>query len=107
MIATRKTIILFFYLFICSAVYSQLQAVYNFQKDDSSLKKSYFEQAFQNKNKLISSLGNEHKKDYEEIYEARFSEVAKLLQSTRAVSDRQVHNYLQSLLKKITDVNPA
>ena len=104
---TRKAIILFFHLFIFSAVFPQLRPVYNFQKDDSILKKTYYEQALQDKNKLISSLGSEYKKDYQEIYEARFSEVSKLLQSARAVTDREVHNYLQSVLKKITDVNPA
>src|SRR4030095_10560202 len=103
---TRKAIILFFHLFICSAVFPQLRPVYNFQKDDTILKKAYYEQALQNKNKLISLLGSEYKKDYQEIYEARFSEVSKLLQSTRAVTDREVHNYLQSILKKITDANP-
>ncbi|HMK18987.1 MAG TPA: M48 family metalloprotease [Chitinophagaceae bacterium] len=103
---TRKAIILFFHLFICSAVFPQLQTVYNFQKDDSILKKTYYEQALQNKNKLISSLSSEYKKDYQEIYEARFSEVSKLLQSVRAVTDREVHNYLQSILKKITEANP-
>ena len=102
----RKAIILFFHLFIYSAVFPQLRPVYNFQKDDSILKKAYYEQALQNKNKLISSLGNEYKKDYQEIYEARFSEVSKLLQSTRAVTEREAHNYLQSILKKITDANP-
>ena len=104
---TRKAIILFFHLFIFSAVFPQLRPVYNFQKDDSILKKTYYEQALQDKNKLISSLGSEYKKDYQEIYEARFSEVSKLLQSARAVTDREVHNYLQSILKKITEANPA
>jgi len=104
---TRKAIILFFHLFIFSAVFPQLRPVYNFQKDDSILRKAYYEQALQNKNKLISSLSSEYKKDYQEIYEARFSEVSKLLQSTRAVTDREVHNYLQSILKKITEANPA
>lgn len=103
---TRKAIIFFFHLFIYSAVFPQLRPVYNFQKDDSIVKKAYYEQALQNKNKLISSLGNEYKKDYQEIYEARFSEVSKLLQSTRTVTDKDVNNYLQTLLKKITDVNP-
>ena len=103
---TRKAIIFFFHLFIYSAVFPQLRPVYNFQKDDSIVKKAYYDQALQNKNKLISSVGNEYKKDYQEIYEARFSEVSKLLQSTRTVTDKDAHNYLQSLLKKITDVNP-
>ena len=103
---TRKPITILFYLVICSSGFCQLRPVYNFQKDDSVLKKAYYEQALQNKNKLISSLGNEYKKDYQEIYEARFSEVSKLLQGTRTVTDKEAHNYLQSLLKKITDANP-
>jgi len=104
---TRKVITFFFCLVISSAVISQLRPVYNFQKDDSILKKTYYEQALQDKNKLISSLSSEYKKDYQEIYEARFSEVSKLLQSTRTVTDREVHNYLQSILKKIKEANPA
>ena len=103
---TRKPIIILIYLVTCSTVFCQLRPVYNFQKDDSVLKKAYSEQALQNKNNLISSLSNEYKKDYQEIYEARFSEVSKLLQSTRTVTDKEAHGYLQSLLKKIIDANP-
>ena len=103
---TRKAIIFFFCLVICPSVFPQLRPVYVFQKDDSGLKKTYYEQALQNKNKLINSLGNEYKKDYKEIYEARFTEVAKFLESTRFVTDKEVNSYLQSLLEKITDANP-
>src|SRR5688572_10825681 len=106
MTVTRRTIIFFFSLLICPAVFPQLRPVHNFQQDDSVLKKAYYEQALQNKNKLINSLGVEYKKDYKEIYEARFAEVEKFLGSTRAVTDKKVNGYLQSLLEKIRDANP-
>src|SRR5215204_5389927 len=106
MTAIRFTTILFFH-FVSSTVFSQLrQPVYNLQKDDTALKKTYYEQALQNKKTLISSLGATYKKDYQEIYESRFSTAAELLQSTRPVTEPEANNYLQSILKKIIDVNP-
>ena len=106
MTATRYSIILFFHL-ICSTVFSQLrQPVYNLQKDDTVLRRNYYEQALQNKNKLVNSLTATYKKDYQEIYESRFATVAELLQSSRPVTETEANNYLQSLLKKIIDVNP-
>jgi hypothetical protein len=102
-----RILTLLLHLLICPAVFSQLlQPVYNFQKDDTVLKRVYYEQALQNKNKLIGSLGSNYKKDYQEIYEARFKEVASLLQSSRSVTDPVAHNYLQSILTKILDANP-
>jgi Zn-dependent protease with chaperone function len=107
MTALNRAYTLFIFSLIHFAANSQLrQPVYNFQKDDSLLKKNYYEQALQNKNKLISSLGAQYKKDYQEIYEARFKEVAGLLQSSRSVTEPVAHKYLQSLLKKIIDANP-
>lgn len=102
---TRKAITFFFCLVICPAVFAQLRPVYVFQKDDSILRKAYYDQALQTKNRLINSLGNEYKKDYKEIYEARFAEVAKFLESTRAVTDKEVDSYLKSLSEKITNAN--
>ena len=105
--ATRIILTVLLHLIICQAVFSQLlRPVYNFQKDDTVLKRVYYEQALQNKNKLTGSLGSNYKKDYQEIYEARFKEVAGLLQSNRSVTDPVAHNYLQSILKKILDANP-
>ena len=106
MSTTRIATILFFQIIICAVGFSQLrQPVYNFQKDDTLLKKSYYEQALQNKNKLIGSLGTQYKKDYQEIYEARFKEVADLLQGSRSITEPIAHNYLQAVLKKIIDAN--
>jgi hypothetical protein len=107
MTAARITFALFFNFLLCSAVFSQLrQPVYNFQKDDTVLRRTYYEQALQNKNKLIGSLAPAYKKDYQEIYESRFETVADLLQSTRPVTEPGANNYLQSVLKKIIEVNP-
>jgi peptidase M48-like protein len=107
MTATRITFTVFLHLIICSTVFSQLrQPVFNFQKDDTVLRRTYYEQALQNKNKLIGSLGPTYKKDYKEIYESRFETVAELLQSSRPVTEKEANNYLQSILKRIIDVNP-
>jgi Zn-dependent protease with chaperone function len=88
--------------FSCAA---QLKPVYNFWKDDSLLKKSYYDQALQNQNTLISSLGKEHKEDYKEIYKLRFDQVSRMIQSSSAVTANEAHEYLQNLLKKIVDAN--
>ena len=107
MSVTSITFTLFLHVIICSTVFSQLrQPVYNFQKDDTVLRRTYYEQALQNKKTLIGSLGATHKKDYQEIYECRFETVAELLQSTRPVTDKEANDYLQSVLKKIIEVNP-
>ena len=102
--AIKPIFLLIFILFYFSS-FSQLKTVYDFQKDDSGLKKAYYGQALENNNKLINSL-KEYKKDYQEIYNARFKEVADLLQSSRSVTDQQAHNYLQAVLKKIVEANP-
>ena len=102
----KRAILLLFFSAIQFAVYSQLKPIYNFWKDDSLLKKSYYEQALQKQNSLISSLGKENKNDFKEIYKYRFDQVANLLQSSRTVTAPEAHQYLQDLLKKITDANP-
>ena len=104
--ALRTSFISFFLSTITLAGIAQLRPVYIFQQDDSLVKKSYYKQAFQNNNRLLSSLDKQYKDDYKEIYDARFSEVAKLLQGTRTVTAPEAHNYLQSVLKKIIDANP-
>jgi Zn-dependent protease with chaperone function len=107
MTAPRILITLFCQFIVCFTVLAQVrQAVYALQKDDTALRRAYYEQALKNKTKLMSSLGATYKKDYEEIYESRFKTAAELLQSSRSVTEPEANNYLQSLLKKITDVNP-
>jgi|KBSSwiS6_1023812.scaffolds.fasta_scaffold01431_3 Zn-dependent protease with chaperone function len=101
-----KLILILLFLAPHLCAYNQQKPVYKFQHDDSLLKTSYFKEASDQQKKLISSLGKEFKDDYKYIYESRFKEVSGLLQSNRAVTDPVAHQYLQSILKKITDVNP-
>jgi hypothetical protein len=98
------------FFFTCSIlnlhVASQLQPVYIFQKDDTLLKKKYYDQASQKKDKLISGLAKDYSKDYKKIYEDRFVQVGKLLKSTRTVTEAETNGYLQSLVQKVVDANP-
>ncbi len=88
--------------FSCAA---QLKPVYDFWKDDSVLKRSYYDRALKDKDQLVSSLGKDNKKDFKDNYESRFKIVAELLKSDRTVTAKEAHEYLQSILKKIVDAN--
>jgi Zn-dependent protease with chaperone function len=96
---------LFITLVLCTA--AQQTPVYVFQKDENATREKYYQQALANKESLINSLGKEHKKDYKEIYEARFKGVEELLKSSTTVTEPVAHAYLQSILKKIVGANPA
>lgn len=86
--------------------FGQLKPVYDFQQDDTLLRKTYYEQALAQQKKLISSLGKEYRDDYKTVYEDRFKSVAGLLKSRRVVTAAEAHDYLGTILKKITDANP-
>ncbi len=100
-----KVLLPLFFLAISISGFSQLQPVYEFQQDDTILRKSFYEQALQKQKALLSSIGNEHKDDYKRVYESRFNGVSAVLQSSRTVSAKEPHEYLQGILKKITDSN--
>ncbi len=102
----KKILAVFLLSAIALAGFPQLKPVYNFWTDDSLVKKRYYEQALKNKEDLVASLDKDQKKDYKEIYESRFVEVGSLLKSNRTVTEPAAHQYLQSILKKIIDVNP-
>jgi Zn-dependent protease with chaperone function len=103
----KKNYLLFFLAcFIYFPGLAQLQPVYSFQKDDTVLKKSYFEQSIRKKDLLLASLNTQYAKDYKEIYDDQFKEIGSLLQSTRSVTAPKAHNYLQSILQKIITANP-
>jgi hypothetical protein len=103
-----KTLLFSFLYFIWAiAANAQLKPVYSFQKDDTALRQSYYDQALKNKNDLVNSLGKQYKDDYKQIYEARFDEVADLLKTSRTVTAPEAHAYLQTILKKIVDANPG
>lgn len=89
---------------LCS--YAQLKPVYHFQVDDSLQKKEYYAQGSEQQKKLIGSLSKEYREDFKYIYEGRFELVSELFKGTKTVTDRKAHQYLQQVLKDITDVNP-
>ena len=108
-VATSRTLkhTLLFLPFFISTLFcaAQLQSLYSFQKDDSSLKKAYFDQSFSKKNRTIASLDKKYATDYKKIYEDHFNEIGKLWQSDRSVTSPGAHGYLQSIVQKIISVN--
>ena len=101
----KKTLIPLLLSVLHITAFAQLKPVYVFWQDDSLLKKNYYAQALAKQNTLISKLGKEYQDDYKEIYRNRFDEVAKLLKSNRTVTAPVAHEYLQKVLKQITDAN--
>ena len=89
-----------------SSVNAQLKPVYAFWKDDSLVKKDLFTQAQKNQDVLLDGLDKQYKDDYKMFYKYRFQGVRSLLKSDRSVTAAEPHQYLQSLLQKIVDVNP-
>src|SRR5438046_268192 len=71
----------FFFLLFLISFQTLAQQSYSFQKDDSILKKNYFEQSLKKKSVLLSSVDRNYVKDYKEIYETQFKEIGSLLQS--------------------------
>jgi Peptidase family M48 len=100
----RNAIFLPFFLITLSCV-AQLQPVFTFQKDDSLLKKSYYDQSAKKKAVLLASVDKKAAQDYKRIYEDQFREIGRLWQSDRSVTDPRAHEYLQSVVQKITAAN--
>ena len=102
-----KKTILFFHLIclFCLSGLAQLQGIFPFQKDDTILKKNYFEQSVKKKTVLLASTNEKYIKEYKEIYDNQFKEIGNMLQSTRIVTEPEVHGYLQSVLQKIIIAN--
>jgi Zn-dependent protease with chaperone function len=85
---------------------AQLQPVFSFQKDDTILRKSYYDQTVKKKDQSIASADKQYEKDYKEIYEDQFKEIAGLWKSTRPITSTEAHSYLQSIVQKIVGANP-
>jgi Zn-dependent protease with chaperone function len=102
----KRTFILLFLCAICLPFIGLSQTVYSIQKDDTILRKNYYEQSIKKKELLFASIGKEHARDYKNIYEEQFKEIGKLWQSTRPVTSPEAHTYLQSIVQKIVAANP-
>jgi predicted Zn-dependent protease len=100
----KSAIFLLFFLISLSCV-AQLQPVYTFQKDDSLLKKGYYDQSAKKKAVLLASVDKKTAPDYKKIYEDQFREIGRLWQSDRAVTAPVAHAYLQSVVQKIISAN--
>ena len=102
----RKRAILFsllhFIVFSCAA---QLSPAYTFQKDDTVVKRSYFNQTQEKKKNQLASIGKDYSKDYKKIYEGQFESISDFWQSSSIVTERTAHDYLQSIVQKVIAAN--
>jgi len=87
-------------------VVAQSQTSYIFWKDDTLIRKKYYDISMQKRRALIDATPKLHAKDYKEIYNHQFDEIGNLWKSTRPVTAPEVNNYLQSIVKKIVAANP-
>jgi Zn-dependent protease with chaperone function len=101
-----KFFILFFITIPVLFSTAQSQTSHIFWKDDTLLRKKYFDQSLQKKQALITSVPKQYARDYKEIYDHQFGEIGNLWNSTRPVTSPEVNNYLQSIVKEIKDGNP-
>lgn len=102
----KKAFLLLILSAINFAVFSQLKPVYNFQQDDTLLKRKYYDEALQKKKTLVSALKKDNIKDYKEAYDDMFEMVEDLLISPRSVTEKAADNYIKSLVAKIINANP-
>lgn len=83
--------------------------IYQFQEDDSLLKRKYYEESMRKKKSVIASFKEKKEKnadDYKSIYEGHFDEIGKLWLSSRTVTAREAHGYLQEIVARIVSSNP-
>jgi Zn-dependent protease with chaperone function len=96
----------FLLLFILTkATIGQLQSVYSFQKDDTILKRNYYQQSLKKKDGYLSAVTKENAADYKKIYDEQYELIKDLLTTSRSVTAPEPHGYLQSVLKKIVSAN--
>ena len=99
-----------FYLILCAVAIgtarAQLQPVFAFQKDDTSIKRKYFNEALQKKSTLVNSLADKNKKDYKQAYDDMFEMVEELLISSRSVTEQAADEYIKTVAGKIISSNP-
>ena len=86
--------------------YAQPLAENNLFKDDSVVKRVYYEQALKDHRAIIGGLPKENKEAYKKIYESRFLLVTDLFKTARSVTTADANNYLQQIVGKITSANP-
>jgi Zn-dependent protease with chaperone function len=101
-----RSFLSFVSLISCFTCIAQAEEVYPFWKDDTLLRKNYYDQSTRKKQLFITSAGKEHAKDYKEIYESQFASINAFWKSTRPVTAPAENAYLQSIVQKIIAANP-
>lgn len=101
-----KKLPLLLYCLLSLPCFAQLKPVYSFHKDDTVLKRNYYNLSAEKEKQLVSSLPKENEKQYKEVYEERLTQIHDLLLSTRSLTSPVATNYLQKILDKIKAVNP-
>src|SRR5215204_5762472 len=105
MLLLRRCLVIgFLYSFVTGT--SQPQPIYPFWKDDTLLCKKYYEQSMKKKQDFIAAAGKQHADDYKRIYNAQFEDLGYLWESSRPITQKEVHQYLQSIVRKILAANP-
>jgi len=87
--------------------YAQPLVSHPFYKDDTVVRKNYFDQSSKYHTELIKGLAKENKEDYKKIYDSRFLLVKDLFTSARSVTAPAANEYLQQVVAKIVAANPA
>jgi hypothetical protein len=90
----------------CLKAIAQPGNSYNLWKDDTMLRKQYYEESMRKKQALLSACPKTYEKDYKAIYEHQFAEIGELWKGTRAVTATEVNNYLQAIVRRIISTNP-
>ena len=89
-----------------SKSYGQSTASYSFYKDDTLVRKAFFEEAAKVQAALLKNLPKEHNGDYKKIYDQRFLLIKDLFTSARSVTAPVANDYLQQVVAKIVSANP-
>src|SRR5215213_10124275 len=93
--------ILPFFIVFNSTISAQLRPVYTFQKDDTSLRRNFYEVTMAKKKESIKSVGKLYADDYKWIYENHYNEIGSLWKSNSTVTEPTAFKYLQSIVEKI------
>ncbi|HKZ65665.1 MAG TPA: M48 family metallopeptidase [Chitinophagaceae bacterium] len=101
----KNSVFFLFLSFISLSCAAQLQPVYSFQKDDTILKKTYYDRSIGKKDMFLSLSDKENARDYKKICEDHFKEIGKLWRSDRLVTAPEANGYLQSIVQKILSAN--
>jgi predicted Zn-dependent protease len=97
----------FLLLFVCSTLPAQQNPFYNFQTDDTILKKNWVQSVRKIKTAWLSNVKPSLKKEYEEIYKTHFDQIEKTITGKSPITAKEPYQYLQQVLVRIIKANPV